>query len=167
MRLRKTAFFLLGMVLVFALAGTFWLLRSLTLELLVPNRRALQDYHREILAESAEYGLQIEPREFRTADGLRLNALLVSPSDRPGKALKTRRMRNRLQASGLNIIQPNVPGTIIMLHGRGGRKEDSLPIAERFVAAGFQCLCLDLRAMGESEGSFTRSVKKKPGICAP
>ena len=36
-----------------------------------------------------------------------------------------------------------------MLHGRNGRKEDHLPIAERFCAAGFVCVSIDLPGHGE------------------
>jgi len=40
-------------------------------------------------------------------------------------------------------------GTIVLLHGRRGRKEDMLVVAERFVAAGFRCVLLDLPALGD------------------
>jgi pimeloyl-ACP methyl ester carboxylesterase len=43
-----------------------------------------------------------------------------------------------------------VQGVVVLLHGRGGRKEDLLPVAERFVAAGFRCLVPDLPAHGAS-----------------
>jgi alpha-beta hydrolase superfamily lysophospholipase len=41
-------------------------------------------------------------------------------------------------------------GILVLLHGRGGRKEDLLPVAERFAAAGFKCVIPDLPAHGDS-----------------
>mgnify|MGYP000222745918 CR=1 FL=1 len=37
-----------------------------------------------------------------------------------------------------------------MLHGHKGRKEDHLPICERFCAAGFRCLLIDIPGHGQS-----------------
>jgi len=37
-----------------------------------------------------------------------------------------------------------------MLHGHSGRKEDNLPIAERFCTAGFRCILVDLPGHGEN-----------------
>ncbi len=39
---------------------------------------------------------------------------------------------------------------LVLLHGRNGRKEDLLPVAERFCAVGFRCVIPDLPAHGES-----------------
>ncbi|MEE9352262.1 MAG: alpha/beta hydrolase [Thiotrichaceae bacterium] len=38
---------------------------------------------------------------------------------------------------------------LVLLHGRNGRKEDLLPVAERFAAAGFRCVLPDLPAHGD------------------
>lgn len=42
----------------------------------------------------------------------------------------------------------------LLLHGRIGRKEDYLSVAERFCAAGFRCIIPDLPAHGENPAKF-------------
>ncbi|MBB5034428.1 alpha/beta hydrolase [Prosthecobacter vanneervenii] len=44
----------------------------------------------------------------------------------------------------------NILGNVVLVHGRRGRKEDYLLIAERFCAVGFRCLLFDLPAHGDS-----------------
>ncbi len=41
-------------------------------------------------------------------------------------------------------------GLVVLMHGRKGRKEDLLPVAERFCAVGFVCALPDLPGHGES-----------------
>jgi len=41
---------------------------------------------------------------------------------------------------------------VVFLHGRGGRKEDILSLAQRFVAGGYRCVVYDARAHGTSGG---------------
>jgi len=54
---------------------------------------------------------------------------------------------------------------LVLLHGRNGRKEDLLPVAERFCAVGFVCVIPDLPAHGESSvktvGFGAREFEKK------
>src|SRR5690606_25653511 len=69
----------------------------------------------------------------------------------PGKAGKTRRMAARL-GTALGTSPPP-RGTVFLLHGRGGMKEDMLAIAERFVAGGYRCVVYDARCHGESGGA--------------
>ena len=87
-------------------------------------------------------------------DGVVLRAQWLAPSPTPGEAIKTRRMRDLLSDSD-RLPWGEVRGTVVMLHGRSGRKEDAFPVAERFVAAGFGCLIYDARAHGESGGPFS------------
>ncbi|MEM1444006.1 MAG: alpha/beta fold hydrolase, partial [Verrucomicrobiota bacterium] len=101
----------------------------------------------------AEFGLALENLELRTHDEFRLNTILATRASDPGAALKTREMMRRLRSRGIaNADQPR--GTILLLHGRGGRKEDMLWIAKRLVAADFRCVVYDARAHGQSEGDF-------------
>ncbi|MCB1086243.1 MAG: alpha/beta fold hydrolase, partial [Verrucomicrobiae bacterium] len=130
-------------------------------QFVVPTRRALEPRHLEALAHPAEFGFEID--EFTvvrpTGGGeapLILKAALLSPSAQPGAAEKTRRMRDRLSQSGHSLPDWGTGrGTIVMLHGRSGIKEDAFPVAERFVAAGFRCLIYDARAHGQSGGRFS------------
>ncbi|WP_193211675.1 alpha/beta hydrolase family protein [Luteolibacter marinus] len=119
-----------------------------------PQRRALQDYHLEILGTPAKFGLKIDP--FTAGDGT--PCLMVTASPHPGAAKKSRIARAELERR-----QAVVPswgsqlGTIVLLYGHNGRKEDHLPICERFCAAGFRCLLMDLPGQGDhpaGTGSF-------------
>lgn len=138
--------------LVLILGSTALLLMILIAErgshaLLVPHRRALQDYHLEILVEQEAHGLIIH--EFVGPGGT--PGLIALPSPHPGLALKSRALRAELTRRGVSLpALGETLGTIVLLHGRHGRKEDHLPIAERFCAAGFACVFCDLPGHGDS-----------------
>jgi pimeloyl-ACP methyl ester carboxylesterase len=60
-------------------------------------------------------------------------------------------VRAQLQAKGLAVPKAGtVAGNLVLLHGRGGRKEDFLLIAERLCAVGFRCLIPDLPGHGDN-----------------
>jgi len=144
-------------LLLCAVLGAGAVLHVLTLQLLCPPRRALRDYHRERFETPEEFALTISPLAIQARDGVKLAALEVYSCPRPGLAERYRRMRQRLEDSQTYpLIAPGSPprATLILLHGRKGRKEDALPIAERFVAAGFACVLLDGRAHGDSGGAY-------------
>lgn len=115
-------------------------------KVVTPPRRDLQDYHQAILATPLKYGLEIS--RFTAAGGT--PCLRVEPAAVPGMAKKGRIARDMLKAEGITLNPwGEVRGTIILLHGHIGRKEDHLPIAERFCAAGFRCIIPDLPGHGE------------------
>jgi alpha-beta hydrolase superfamily lysophospholipase len=88
-----------------------------------------------------------------THDGHVLKGYLVHPEKSPGEAKRTRRMWHRLKKAGIEKShQPR--GTVILMHGRGGLKENMLTIAQRFVAADFRCIVYDARSHGESGGKY-------------
>ncbi len=119
-------------------------------QLLKPTRRPLEPRHEAVLENPAEFGLRLgESYVVTTGDGIGLHCFLISPAESPGAAVKTRRMRERLG------VAPRISATVVMLHGRSGIREDAFPVAERFVAAGFQCLVYDARAHGVSGGEFS------------
>lgn len=113
-----------------------------------PPRRPLQDYHTARLANPAVYGLTI--RAFACCDGV-VPSLLVEPDADAGLGERGTLLRRQLANEGVPLAPyGTVEGLVVLLHGRGGRKEDLLPVAERFVAAGFRCLLPDLPAHGAS-----------------
>ena len=128
--------------------------------LVSPKRRGLQDYHREILARRGDFGLQVEAF---TGPG-KTPCLLVTPSARPGEAKKSRIVREELSRRGMALPDWGIlEGTVILLHGHGGRKEDHLPICERFCAAGFRCIVLDLPGQGEHPALYgTFGLREAP-----
>lgn len=112
-----------------------------------PTRRPLKDYHIEYLSNPTAHGLRID--RFTAGDGT--PCLVCSPD--PSGALGNRgiRIRTDLTTRGLTL-QPAgiITGTLVLAHGRTGRKEDYLPIAERLCAAGFRCVIPDLPAHGDN-----------------
>ena len=139
--------FVLGavMLLVPPLAG--WLAAE---QLAHPPRRPLQDYHQEFLAAPAAHGVVLKP--FQCMDGTPV--LVCEPA--PGGVLGKRGqvVRAQLTQKGLSLAEPGrVVGNLVLVHGRRGRKEDYLLIAERFCAVGFRCILLDLPAHGDHPGT--------------
>lgn len=119
--------------------------------LVSPQRRALQDYHRDILADPARYGLQIQA--FTGPE--KTPCLLVTPSPAPGEAKKSRILRNELERRHASLPPwGSQLGTVVLLYGHSGRKEDHLPICERFTAAGFRCLLMDIPGQGDHPATF-------------
>ena len=101
-------------------------------------------YHREFLTNQSAHGMRVD--SFAASDGT--PCLVVVPTGRPGE--RGRIIRNQLAARGL-ALPPfgKVAGTLVLAHGRKGRKEDYLPIAERLCAAGFRCVIPDLPGHGD------------------
>jgi uncharacterized protein len=73
----------------------------------------------------------------------------------PGGELGKRGWLIREQLTQKNVKLPDagrIIGNVVLVHGRRGRKEDYLLIAERFCAVGFRCILFDLPAHGDSPG---------------
>lgn len=126
--------------------GLCWMAAS---RLISPSRRTLQDYHQDILNHASEHGMEIQPLALRHSDWKDTPCLVCIPSSQPGKAEKGRKLRAQLESEGIQL-QPwgKIVGTLILLHGHTGCKEDHLPVAERLCAAGFRCLLVDLPGHG-------------------
>lgn len=115
-------------------------------EIASPSRREVMDYHREYLTHPTAHGLVI--RSFVASD--RTPCLVCTPD--PSGTLGDRgvKIRQQLAERGLRLAPPGtIQGTLVLVHGRKGRKEDYLPIAERLCAAGFRCVIPDLPAHGD------------------
>jgi pimeloyl-ACP methyl ester carboxylesterase len=139
----KRSLILLGAVAVMTFVVVAWWSSH---RLLHPQRRELQDYHREIIANPRDFGVQIIP--YTSPDGT--PCLMVSPVENPDRAKKGRAVREALTDAGIPCAPwGQIRGTVVLLHGYKGRKEDHLPVAERLCAAGFRCLLLDLPGHGD------------------
>ncbi|MEO8614983.1 MAG: alpha/beta fold hydrolase [Luteolibacter sp.] len=115
-------------------------------EIASPTRRGLQDFHREFLSNPTAHGLVI--KSFTASDGT--PCLVVTPDPSGNLGDRGNKIRQQLTALGLNLTPSgHTIGTLVLVHGRKGRKEDYLPIAERLCASGFRCVIPDLPAHGD------------------
>lgn len=147
----------LGILLALVALTTFSLIWWAAGEIVHPARRPLQDYHQAILNSPSQHGLIIRPFEVPgiAADEHPTPVLLCEPD--PLSTPGPRGQLIRQQLADLKCPLPpfgQINATLVLLHGRKGRKEDNLPIAERFCAAGFRCLLIDLPAHGENRNSI-------------
>lgn len=131
------------------LASGAWLLGAWLAagEISQPNRRPLEAHHQAWLSAPGDHGLRLEA--FTTSEG---TPVLLCRPDSGGKLdERGTRLRDELQRRGVSLPAPGVENgvTLVLLHGRRGRKEDNLPVAMRFCAAGFRCLLPDLPGHGE------------------
>jgi len=128
-----------------------------------PPRRPLMDYHKEFLAELPSRGVSIQ--RFTTADGTPCLVCTPIPKARLGERGKA--VRYQLKQRGTPVPPTGrVIGNLVLLHGRTGRKEDFLPIAERFCAAGFRCIIPDLPAHGENSAPLATYGVTEAGLPA-
>jgi pimeloyl-ACP methyl ester carboxylesterase len=115
-----------ALLLVPPLAG--WLAAD---QLAHPPRRPLQDYHHEFLSNPAAHGVAL--KSFTCADGT--PCLVCAPDPHGALGKRGQVIREQLTLKGLTLPAPgNVVGNLVLVHGRRGRKEDYLLIAERFCA---------------------------------
>lgn len=135
-------------ILLLSLIACSTIIWKASTELMTPARRALQSYHKEWLERPFEHGMKIS--SFTAMDG-QVPCLLVMPDPSVGLSKRGETVRLQLQEKGVKL-QPfgTTFANLVLLHGRNGRKEDLLPVAERFCAAGFRCVIPDLPAQGES-----------------
>ncbi len=115
-------------------------------EIASPSRRSLEAHHRDFLENSSQHGITIE--SFTASDGT--PCLIVAP-DATGKlGHRGEILRSQLAAKGRSLRPVGeIIGTLVLTHGRKGRKEDYLPIADRLCAAGFRCVIPDLPGHGD------------------
>src|SRR6478672_12129318 len=136
------------LLILFTAAGLMYWAGS---EIASPTRRGIQDFHREFLSNPATHGLVIE--KFTASDGT--PCLVCTPDSASNLGDRGVKIRQQLIARGLVLKRAGqIVGTLVLVHGRKGRKEDYLPIAERLCAAGFRCVIPDLPAHGDHPGTI-------------
>jgi len=108
-----------------------------------PQKRVLQAYHYDWLEHPLEHGMNIKKciSKNETPYLIVTQNSTVKPSKRQAVFLKQ---------IGEDRLKKH-KGTLVLLHGKNGRKEDLLPVAERYVTLGFTCLLIDLPCHGESK----------------
>lgn len=150
----RSIFKLAGSALALATAFSAALIWRGAGELAQPKRKAIQNYQRDWLEHPTAHGISLH---HGTCDAGRAPCLFVAPD--PGTTPGQRGTQLREQLATLGT--PPKPygqtsGILVLLHGRNGRKEDLLPVAERFAAAGFMSVIPDLPAHGESPIEYLR-----------
>ena len=108
-----------------------------------PEKRLLQEYHHEWLEKPLEHGMKID----KYASKKKTPYLLVQQDSTKGFSKRQMLLKEQLGAYRLE----KEAGVLVLLHGKNGRKEDLLPVAERYVSMGFTCLLIDLPHHGESK----------------
>lgn len=128
-------------------------------EIVTPRRRPLQDFHRKLIKEQDGHCLRID--RFTGSDGT--PCLVVTPQGNPAK--RGSLLRGQLAERGHNPSPyGQTLGTLVLIHGRKGRKEDYLAVAERFCAAGFRCVIPDFPGHGDHPGPTATYGIKEAGI---
>jgi alpha-beta hydrolase superfamily lysophospholipase len=126
-----------------------------------PTRRELQDYHEEFLKDPPLHGVNVD--RFATQSGAPCLMLTPLPSGNCGP--RGEKIRAQLAADGQPLSPAGqVIGTLVLLHGRHGRKEDYLLIAERFCAVGFRCLIPDLPGHGDHPEKIAGYGQREAGL---
>jgi pimeloyl-ACP methyl ester carboxylesterase len=146
-----------GLLLLFVVSGglAFWS----GSEIASPSRRPLMDYHRDFLTNQTAHGMRIEP--FTASDGT--PCLVVSPSGNLGERGDV--IRKQLTERGLTLPPFGlVKGTLVLTHGRKGRKEDYLSIAERLCAVGLRCVIPDLPGHGDHPADIATYGVREAGL---
>jgi pimeloyl-ACP methyl ester carboxylesterase len=145
---RRRIFLAFGLLATLVLGAFAFVVARASSELVSPTRRVLQAYHREWLERPTEHGISIE--RFTAFDG-KVPCLLILPDRKAGLSPRGEKLRAQLEARGITLPAfGKIKGTLVMMPGRNGGKEDLLPVAERFCAVGFRCLLPDLPSHGES-----------------
>lgn len=143
-QLLRWGVFALSLLLLFI--GSAWL-QSFTL--FSPARKALEPHHLGTLGDPRGHGLRI--RAHGCMDG-QTPCLLVEPLSGVAPGRRGMLLRQQLISAGMTLPDYGaVRGIVVLLHGRNGRKEDLLPVAERFAAAGLRSVIPDLPAHGDSQ----------------
>ncbi|MEZ5384552.1 MAG: alpha/beta hydrolase [Prosthecobacter sp.] len=154
----KRKMLVLGFALALAPLIAGWLAAD---QLAHPPRRPLQDFHNEFIADPRAHGVILRP--FACSDGT--PCLLCEPDAKAPPGRRGKLIREQLAAKGVPLqTYGEIVGTLVLVHGRRGRKEDYLPIAERFCAAGFRCVIPDLPAHGDHPAKIAAYGVREGGL---
>lgn len=120
-------------------------------ELAEPARRPVQTGALPYLDGSAKAGFRVET--FISSGGMPCAVCTPEKTETYSKRAET--IRQQLKERGIEPAPSGeILGTLVILHGRGGIKEDYFPVAERFCALGFRCVIPDLPGHGANHGKY-------------
>ena len=127
-------------------------------EIAEPSRRPISSAQTALLEGTAKAGFSVE--KFVSAAGM--PCLVCTPLLTGKFSERAEIIRTQLGEKGVSLKPPGeIVGTLVILHGRSGMKEDYLAVAERYCAIGFRCVIPDLPGHGEHPERFaTYGVKE-------
>lgn len=127
-------------------------------EIAEPSRRQINAAQKAFMDGSGRSGFSVE--EFVSEGGMPCLVCTPVPTEKLSKRAGI--IRSQLEEKAVALSQPGeIVGTLVILHGRSGMKEDYLAVAERYCAIGFRCLIPDLPGHGANPGRFaTYGVKE-------
>lgn len=141
----------MGLALTMALlylALVWWCVK----EIAEPSRRAADVPHLPYFDGTAKAGFVVE--KFVSSDGM--PCLVCTPEHVDKFSKRAGIIRQQLAEQGISLKPAGeIIGTVLILHGRSGIKEDYLAVAERFCAVGFRCVIPDLPGHGGNPEPFT------------
>lgn len=152
-RLLKTIFKMLTITFLVVVVIGLIILNYAASDIASPNPSEIPTGSAKVLKDPAASNLSIQ--EFTCLDG-KVPTLVIEPDTTKPLSKKASTIREQLaQLDGRDQSLELAPhgkilGTIVILHGRNGRKEHGIGIAERFCAVGLRCILLDLPSHGES-----------------
>jgi alpha-beta hydrolase superfamily lysophospholipase len=104
-----------------------------------PPKRELHPYHREWLLHPENHSMTISSHHSPNKTPYLI--VRYNPDVPTSKRIKALKKQMKLRTNS---------GVLVLFHGKNGRKEDLLPVAERYIALGFTSILLDLPAHGKS-----------------
>lgn len=121
-------------------------------EIAEPVRRPVSELSKEFFKESSQAGFTVEA--FESTDGM--PCLVCTPKPMAAFSKKGEVIRGQLLEKEMVLAgSGEIIGTLLILHGRTGKKEDYLAVAERFCAVGLRCIIPDLPGHGANRERFT------------
>lgn len=121
-------------------------------EIASPERRPVSTANQEFFKETSQAGFTVE--KFESKDGM--PCLVCTPKPMDSFSKKGEAIRGQLLEKEMTLASSGeIIGTLLILHGRTGMKEDYLAVAERFCAVGFRCVIPDLPGHGANKEPFT------------
>ncbi|MGJ8634904.1 MAG: alpha/beta hydrolase [Luteolibacter sp.] len=139
---------LCGAVVLFA--GIVWWCAK---EIAEPGRREIQEGRQAYLDGTNGAGFSVE--KFVSEGGMPV--LVCTPEQVEEFSQRAGLIREQLGERGVELADSGeILGTVVIIHGRTGMKEDYLPVAERFCAVGFRCVIPDLPGHGANSGKYAR-----------
>lgn len=139
----------LALIAVIIFAVIVWWCAS---EIAEPGRRPVNPASKEFFDETSLAGFTVEA--FESSDGM--PCLVCTPKTMPAFSKRAETIRGQLLEKDMSLAPSGeIIGTLLILHGRTGMKEDYLAVAERFCAVGFRCIIPDLPGHGANKERFT------------